>query len=320
MEYMLTESIKTSINDVHTRMNGTKRKRKDKVGDRIMEEPGSQSSNQDTRKSSVDGLPQKRNSEDCDSAGSENISVKKSRRRSVLVNTDCDMHGADILQTPSNSEGELEVARRGGKGTAHEEPKGKGKGKGKKREGEGQKGKSTSTLRPKSTRPTRLASKSAASELLDEDDNTDDVDDNYIPDEAAFDPFRRRNHKGKNAGRSSGKKAGANSFFAEGPESAQDLPDGSDELPLRLKPPPNMNPTEYTSPPPIFEIAIPQSEANRPGDVWQCTFDGCCHEVYGATTDIGGVLIKEHYRNHYFEKQTQLDLVMKEERPHFPVQ
>lgn len=73
---------------------------------------------------------------------------------------------------------------------------------------------------------------------------------------------------------------------------------------------------------PILSIVselLPSYEAQGPGDVWTCPFDGCSHKVYGASTESSQRLIREHYHTHAVQSQAQLDLIYKEKRPYLPV-
>jgi len=69
----------------------------------------------------------------------------------------------------------------------------------------------------------------------------------------------------------------------------------------------------------IISELLPSYEAQGSGDTWTCPFDGCLHNVYGASTDSSQRLIKEHYHTHAVQSQAQLDLIYNEERPYLPV-
>ena len=69
----------------------------------------------------------------------------------------------------------------------------------------------------------------------------------------------------------------------------------------------------------ILSTLLPTFEANQPGDVWSCSFDGCVHRIFGASTEQSKALIEEHYKFHAQDSQAQLDLVYQEERPYLPV-
>ena len=86
---------------------------------------------------------------------------------------------------------------------------------------------------------------------------------------------------------------------------------------LPRKHPPSSRPNEPRVD--IIEMPLPSFEATLPGDVWQCSFMGCCRRVYGASSDDSKELIKEHYKKHAEESQERLDLVHSEERPYLPV-
>lgn len=60
-------------------------------------------------------------------------------------------------------------------------------------------------------------------------------------------------------------------------------------------------------------------DATMVGDVWVCPFDGCTRRVYAASTPANRALIKEHYQQHAYDAQAQIDLVYAEERPYLPV-
>ncbi|KAF2189092.1 hypothetical protein K469DRAFT_564168 [Zopfia rhizophila CBS 207.26] len=66
--------------------------------------------------------------------------------------------------------------------------------------------------------------------------------------------------------------------------------------------------------PPVVSTPLPSHAANAPGDSWICTFDGCSQKVYGASTDTGRTLIKEHLQDHATKGQAQIELVMSEEQ------
>lgn len=69
----------------------------------------------------------------------------------------------------------------------------------------------------------------------------------------------------------------------------------------------------------LVETPLPSSDANQPGDIWACTFDGCAHRIFGASSDQSKSLIEEHYKHHAQDSQAQLDLAFAEERPYLPV-
>ncbi|KAF2806571.1 uncharacterized protein BDZ99DRAFT_394147 [Mytilinidion resinicola] len=95
-----------------------------------------------------------------------------------------------------------------------------------------------------------------------------------------------------------------------------------DPLPLRWRNS-NANSVKSTSPaflPSIISSPLLSFAANGPGDSFICTFDGCAHRVYGASTENGKALIKEHFQEHASRRQEQLEIVISEEqRSRLPV-
>ncbi|KAF2088006.1 hypothetical protein K490DRAFT_12870, partial [Saccharata proteae CBS 121410] len=76
--------------------------------------------------------------------------------------------------------------------------------------------------------------------------------------------------------------------------------------------------SKYT--PRIVSESVASFEANSPGDVWRCSFDGCAHKVYGASGEEAQVLIQEHCDEHDERRKAQIDLVRLEEgRSQLPV-
>jgi hypothetical protein len=72
--------------------------------------------------------------------------------------------------------------------------------------------------------------------------------------------------------------------------------------------------------PSIMSTPLPSYAANGPGDSFLCSFDGCTHKVYGASTATGRALIKEHFQDHASRQQEQLELIISEEqRSRLPV-
>ncbi|KAF2490126.1 hypothetical protein BU16DRAFT_586218 [Lophium mytilinum] len=96
----------------------------------------------------------------------------------------------------------------------------------------------------------------------------------------------------------------------------------SDPLPLRWRSS-NANSVKSTSPaflPSIISSPLPSYASNGPGDSFMCTFDGCTHKVYGASTETGKTLIKEHFQEHASRRQERLEIVISEEqRSRLPV-
>ena len=100
----------------------------------------------------------------------------------------------------------------------------------------------------------------------------------------------------------------------------KDVPSASHRKPPYPRKPPS-HPVKKTESSLIRIVTepLPSFEPQGPGDTWTCQFDGCNHKVYGASTEASRELIKEHYQNHVYESQAQLDLVQREERPYLPV-
>ncbi|KAF2762772.1 hypothetical protein EJ05DRAFT_14125 [Pseudovirgaria hyperparasitica] len=85
------------------------------------------------------------------------------------------------------------------------------------------------------------------------------------------------------------------------------------QIPLNFDPNvPSPPGAEYVST--IISTPLSSFQANAPGNVWNCTFDGCSHRVYGASSDGSQQLIKGHVKNHQREQQVKLDLLMSEEK------
>lgn len=65
----------------------------------------------------------------------------------------------------------------------------------------------------------------------------------------------------------------------------------------------------------IISSKLPSHEANQPGDVWLCTFDGCARRIYGASEPESLELIKEHIEKHeqqLLKQSDKVELVMQE--------
>ncbi|KAF1815788.1 hypothetical protein P152DRAFT_479656 [Eremomyces bilateralis CBS 781.70] len=56
----------------------------------------------------------------------------------------------------------------------------------------------------------------------------------------------------------------------------------------------------------------PSTAPNAPGDAWQCTFSGCAHVVFGASTDDGVGLIEEHLVVHEGGIEERLGIIREE--------
>lgn len=105
--------------------------------------------------------------------------------------------------------------------------------------------------------------------------------------------------------------------------SSSDTEASSDPLPLRWKQNVSAKSTKSTSPtflPSIISTSLPSFATNAPGDSFICTFDGCAHKIFGASTASGKAFIKEHFEEHTARRQEQLELVISEEqRSRLPV-
>lgn len=105
--------------------------------------------------------------------------------------------------------------------------------------------------------------------------------------------------------------------------SSSDTEASSDPLPLRWKQNASAKSTKSTSPnflPSIISTSLPSFATNAPGDSFICTFDGCAHKIFGASTASGKAFIKEHFEEHAARRQEQLELVISEEqRSRLPV-
>ena len=121
------------------------------------------------------------------------------------------------------------------------------------------------------------------------------------------------------------KRAASRSHSLESPPSplSSDTEASSDSLPLRWKQNASAKSTKSTSPtflPSIISTSLPSFATNAPGDSFICTFDGCAHKIFGASTASGKAFIKEHFEEHTARRQEQLELVISEEqRSRLPV-
>ena len=229
-------------------------------------------------------------------------------------------------ETNSSEDGPIQPGRRGYKGS-----KGKGKGKGK------------SALRPKTMRLSLQGAKDYASDPF-EDDNSDSEDvalggiQNNSPSIAGhFSPSKRKlavlgartssnidhnNDSDRPSKRPTSR--GSPDAASQNPKTKSKIINSPSKisLPLKWKDPNTPSRAPLDDPPfvpPIKSTPIPSLEPNGPSGSWSCTFDGCMHRVYGANAEVGRQLIREHYSGHVVEKQEQIELVMREERPHLPV-
>ncbi|KAF2745020.1 hypothetical protein M011DRAFT_448425 [Sporormia fimetaria CBS 119925] len=101
------------------------------------------------------------------------------------------------------------------------------------------------------------------------------------------------------------------------PSASEDEDDEATQtkLPLHEKPRnARSNPTGPPIVPPLISTPLPTYSSNGPGDSWICTFDGCSQKIYGASTDLGRDLIREHFQDHATGRQREVDLVLREEQ------
>ena len=88
----------------------------------------------------------------------------------------------------------------------------------------------------------------------------------------------------------------------------------STNLPVRRKPSiPQTNGQRTASETRVALISEPAmaTDANAPGDIWNCPHAGCVHKVYGASEFSSKELIKEHLIDH--KEKDRVDLVKDEE-------
>ena len=223
-------------------------------------------------------------------------------------------------ETNSSEDGPV-IGRRGYKGS-----KGKGKGKGK------------SALRPKTTLLSMKGAKGYSDDPFDDNDDNDELAIREIQDNSPSvlgGPISSSKRKLALLGASSSSNNINNDidYPNKRPASRDSItPNTYDadinntntpkiSLPLKMRDPntPSRSANESLLVPPLITTPIPDLEPNGPGGSWSCTFDGCMHRVYGANAEVGRQLIREHYSGHVVEKQAQIELVMREERPHLPV-
>ncbi|KAF2259372.1 hypothetical protein CC78DRAFT_503303 [Lojkania enalia] len=100
--------------------------------------------------------------------------------------------------------------------------------------------------------------------------------------------------------------------------SSPDEEEANEPLPLRWQPSnnPTNNTTKSASPalaPPIVSTPLPTFTPNGPKDSWICTFDGCSQKVYGASSEVGRMLIQEHLQDHARGRAKEIGIVMREE-------
>ncbi|KAF2734473.1 hypothetical protein EJ04DRAFT_466552 [Polyplosphaeria fusca] len=103
------------------------------------------------------------------------------------------------------------------------------------------------------------------------------------------------------------------------PDSPPTTPEEEDDesiqlLPLRWR---NGNATAKSSStllPPLISTSLPPLTANGPKDSWVCNFDGCNHKTYGASTELGQNIIKEHLEDHERGRANEIGLLMREEK------
>ena len=94
--------------------------------------------------------------------------------------------------------------------------------------------------------------------------------------------------------------------------------------------PPTSGLLRDTSPPPRFlprkylelkvvEYDVPSTEPQGPGDLWTCTYEGCCYRIHRASTTNAQKRIREHFMIHKTQAQEKIDLALNESRPYLPV-
>jgi hypothetical protein len=84
-------------------------------------------------------------------------------------------------------------------------------------------------------------------------------------------------------------------------------------LPVRRKPSQSSLPTNngHTLPMALISEPAPFTDANAPGDIWNCPHSGCIHKVYGASEYESKELIHEHLLDH--KDKDRVDLIKNEE-------
>ena len=226
-------------------------------------------------------------------------------------------------ETNSSEDGPVQVGRHGYKGS-----KGKGKGKGK------------SALRPKTTLLSMKSARGYSGDPFDDNDVSEELAIGEIQDNspsvfgghvssskrklAVLGASTSRNNINNDIDYPNKRPASRDSLDTSYPRDSDITNHISSkiDLPLKKKDPntPSRSPAnDSLLVPPLITTPIPELEPNGPGGSWSCTFDGCMHRVYGANAEVGRQLIREHYGGHVVEKQAQIELVMREERPHLPV-
>lgn len=101
------------------------------------------------------------------------------------------------------------------------------------------------------------------------------------------------------------------------------------DLELLTNPPSNRSPDATPSPKflprkylelKVVEYDLPSIEAQGPGDLWTCTFEGCFHRIHEASTATGKKRIKDHFKTHATQAQEKINLALDESRPYLPVE
>ncbi|KAF2653860.1 hypothetical protein K491DRAFT_602041 [Lophiostoma macrostomum CBS 122681] len=96
--------------------------------------------------------------------------------------------------------------------------------------------------------------------------------------------------------------------------SSEDNDVHTEPLPLRWRS--GNAPVKSTSPgliPSIVSTPLPTYTPNGPRDSWLCTFDGCSQRIYGASTELGQSLIKEHFVDHANGRHNEVNILLNEE-------
>ncbi|KAL9131829.1 MAG: hypothetical protein Q9217_000356 [Psora testacea] len=102
-----------------------------------------------------------------------------------------------------------------------------------------------------------------------------------------------------------------------------------DHLNLITNPPASRSSAGSSSPPQFLarkylelkmvEYEVPSMEPQGPGDLWTCTFEGCFHRIYEASTTTSKMRIRDHFKTHKCQAQEKIDLALNESRPYLPV-
>ena len=253
--------------------------------------------------------PESSESRDMPSASGSNP-VQKRRRGRPRKGSENISQSEDSLLAPSeniemNSSEDEPVPKVGRTFTSKGRGEGKGKGK--------------SALRPRTTRISAKGTKNYYADPFDPD-AIDEVDE-FPDDNDAASPSKRRSPVSRNGQIGDYPNKRPNNSASPDPKRRSTIT--TLKLPLHWRPPQEHDRTSATQSssfiPKITSTPIPELKPNGPGNSWGCTVDGCMHRVYGADSEVGRTLIREHYTGHMEEKQAQIDLIMSEQRPHLPV-